>query len=63
MGHKGAVWGVALDDSGLLAATGLPALKLSSMFALRLPFRLILDIASSSWPHGFISCRCKLDHV
>lgn len=23
MGHKGAVWGVALDDSGLLAATGL----------------------------------------
>ena len=22
VGHKGAVWGVALDDSGLLAATG-----------------------------------------
>lgn len=22
IGHKGAVWGVALDDSGLLAATG-----------------------------------------
>lgn len=21
-GHKGAVWGVALDDTGLLAATG-----------------------------------------
>lgn len=22
VGHKGAVWGVALDDTGLLAATG-----------------------------------------
>lgn len=26
-GHKGAVWGVALDDTGLLAATGVSGLS------------------------------------
>ena len=57
VGHKGAVWGVALDDTGLLAATGKRTSHNAHTYVTGISFLFFLSRARAPCGLSWVLCR------